>query len=145
MTSPTRRVTTTPGERTGRGTTLTARAAILVLALASVIVAIAVPFKIWLGQRSDIASLQTQTSQTEQRLTKLNVQDKRWQQPSYVEAQARKRLHYVLPGHTGHIVLGRSPHVAKDAAAAHAKATTVPWNEQFWQSVQTAGTAPATK
>ena len=30
----------------------------------------------------------------------------RWQDPAYVEAQARERLHYVLPGETRYVVLG---------------------------------------
>lgn len=148
--SPTRRGTSTPraksesGEQLGRQTTLTARAAILLLALASVIVAVAVPFKIWLGQRSDIASLQAQTRQTELKLGKLNAQDKQWQQPAYVESQARQRLHYVLPGQKTYVVLGR--HGSQAGAARHqASATTAPWYSQFWQSVQTAGKAPATK
>jgi hypothetical protein len=144
--SPTRRRTTAQREESGRGTTLTARAAILVLALASVIVAVAVPFKIWLGQRGDIASLRAQTQQTELRLGKLTAQDKRWQQPSYIESQAHQRLHYVLPGQTSHIVLGRSTHSAKATAAHHqAAAATGPWYSEFWNSVQTAGKAAASK
>jgi cell division protein FtsB len=144
--SPTRRRTTAPRKESGRGTTLTARAAILVLALASVIVAVAVPFKIWLGQRSDIASLRAQTQQTELRLGKLSAQDKRWQQPKYIESQAHHRLHYVLPGDTSHIVLGRSSHSVKAAAARHrATVATGPWYSQFWSSVQTAGKAAVSK
>jgi hypothetical protein len=111
-----------------------------------VIVAVAVPFKIWLGQRSDIASLRAQTQQTELQLGKLNAQDKRWQQPSYIESQAHQRLHYVLPGQTSHIVLGKSSHRSKSAAAhRQAAATTGPWYSQFWSSVQTAGKAAVSK
>jgi cell division protein FtsB len=142
--SPTRRVAT-KREETGRGTALTARAAILVLAVASVIVAVAVPFKIWLGQRSDISSLRTQTQQTEQRLSKLNAADKRWQDPSYIESQAHQRLHYVLPGHTSHVVLGRSDVVKASAARQHATATAGTWYSQFWQSIQVAGKASTSK
>ncbi|HEX3823799.1 MAG TPA: hypothetical protein VHV79_04975 [Mycobacteriales bacterium] len=143
--SPTRRVAT-KSESAGRGTTLTARAAILVLAVASVIVAVAVPFKIWLGQRSDISALRVQTQQTEQRLSKLNAQDKRWQQPSYIASQAHQRLHYVLPGHTSHVVLGRSDAAVKASVARqHATATAGPWYSQLWQSIQVAGNASPTK
>jgi hypothetical protein len=138
--SPTRRPPSAPAEQHGRQTTLTARAAILVLAVASVIVAVAVPFKIWLGQRGDIASLTAQTHQTELTLGSLNAQDKQWQQPGYVERQARQRLHYVLPGQKTYIVLGRPNHRSQASTARHhAVATTGPWYSQFWQSVQTAG------
>jgi cell division protein FtsB len=131
--------------RTGRQTAITARAAILVLALASVMVAVAVPFKIWLGQRGDMASLATQTRQTELRLARLNAEDKRWQNPTYVEAQARKRLHYTLPGVTTHIVLGRPSHPAPTAGGGHQAAATGPWYSEFWQSMETAGKSTATK
>jgi cell division protein FtsB len=144
--SPTRRRPSAPAEQVGRQTTFTARAAILVLAVAAVIVAVAVPFKIWLGQRGDIASLTAQTRQTQLKLARLNAQDKQWQQPGYVESQARQRLHYVLPGQKTYIVLGRSSHRSQAAAARHhAALTTGPWYSQFWQSVQTAGKATATK
>jgi cell division protein FtsB len=124
---------------------LTARAAILVLAVASVMVAVALPLKIWLGQRGDIASLAAQTRQTEAKIGQLSAQHKRWQNPSYVEAQARDRLHYVLPGQKSYIVLGRG-HGPKGAAArSQAATTTGPWYSQFWQSVQTAGSPPAAK
>jgi hypothetical protein len=111
-----------------------------------VIVAVALPFKIWLGQRGDIAALQAQTHRTELRLGRLNAQDKRWQEPSYIESQARRRLHYVLPGQTTHIVLGRSDHSGPTNGAEQQPAATVgPWYSQFWKSVQMAGDGAAAK
>jgi cell division protein FtsB len=128
-----------------RHSTITARAAILLLALASVVLAVAVPFKIWLGQRGDIASLTAQTRQTELRLSKLNAQDKRWQQPSYIEAQARHRLHYTMPGQKTHIVLGRPDRGRAAATKRRAATSTAAWYSQFWQSVQSAGLPATTK
>lgn len=143
--SPTRRAPRAEVEHVGRQTTLTARAAILVLAVASVMVAVALPLKIWLGQRGDIASLTAQTRQTEVTIAQLTAQHKRWQNPGYVEAQARDRLHYVLPGQKTYIVLGRG-HGSKGASGRQqAEATTGPWYSQFWQSVQTAGVPPTAK
>jgi hypothetical protein len=137
--SPTRRPPVDGAETSGRQTQVTARAAILVLAIASVMVAVALPFKIWLGQRGDIASLAAQTRQTEVQLGRLNAQDKRWQSPAYVESQARKRLHYSLPGQTTHIVLGRPDRGTPSGASRHPAVVTGPWYSQFWQSVEAAG------
>jgi cell division protein FtsB len=124
-------------------TAFTARAAVLVLAVAAVIVAVAVPMKIWLGQRSDLSSLAAQTRSTQQRVAQLKAQDKQWQQPSYIETQARNRLHYVLPGQKTYIVLGRASHRGSAGSAKHtAAAATGPWYSQFWESVQIAGKAP---
>jgi cell division protein FtsB len=128
-----------------RSTALTGRAAILALALAFVIVAIALPFKIWLSQRGDLASLNTEIERAQSRVAQLNAQDQRWNDPAYIEAQARKRLHYVMPGESNRIVLGPKPsHVQKEIATAiaHPAAPPVsngPWYSQLWQSMQTAG------
>jgi hypothetical protein len=102
-------------------------------------VAVALPFKIWLGQRGDIASLASQTQQTELQLARLNAQDRRWQNPAYVEAQARKRLHYSLPGETTHVLLGRPTTGTTAAASRHHEAAVGPWYSEFWQSLETAG------
>ncbi len=132
----------TPSAR-GRQTALTARAAVLVLAIASVMVAVALPLKIWLGQRSDIASLVSQTQQAQAQLGRLNAQDRRWQNPAYIESQARKRLHYTMPGRTSRVVLGKTNTSRHPAAGHGVVVSTVPWYSQFWKSVETAG-APTT-
>lgn len=129
----------------GRPTTVTARAAVLVLALASVMVAVALPFKIWLGQRGDIASLTSQAHQTQARLERLTAQDQKWQNPAYVEAQARRRLHYALPGEKTHVVLGPPARGTRAGANAHPVPVTGPWYSQLWQSVEAAGATPASK
>jgi cell division protein FtsB len=141
--SPTRRAPTAEVEQVGRQTALTARAAILVVAVASVMVAVALPLKIWLGQRSDIASLVAQTQKTERHLHQLAAQDKRWNDPGYVESQARERLHYVLPGEKTYIVLGSGHASGARTAKQHAATNDQPWYSQFWQSDQTAGAPPA--
>src|SRR3954447_23800638 len=84
-----------------RRTTLTARAAVLALALASVALAVALPFKIWLAQRGEISSLQAQTHAQQQHVEALQRQEQQWQDPAYVERQARLRLAYPVPGGEG--------------------------------------------
>lgn len=140
--TPTRRAPRAEVEHVGRQTTLTARAAILVVAVASVVVAVAVPLKIWLGQRGDISTLNSQISRTEARVHQLAAQDQRWNDPGYVESQARQRLHYVLPGQKTYIVLGKGHGLGAAAAKKRAAASNAPWYSQFWQSDQAAGSPP---
>ena len=132
-------------EHRKRQTTLTARAAILVVALAAVALAVALPFKIWLGQRNDIASLSAQTRQTQQHITALRAQRKRWQEPSYIEQQARQRLHLVMPGQKTYVVLGNKAAPKTRSAAAATTASTLPWYDQLWSSVRAAGAPAAAK
>src|SRR4051794_29490749 len=112
-----------------RRAVLTARAAVLTVALASVALALALPFKIWVAQRGQINTLQSQIHSQQQRVAALKHEQQRWADPAYVRAQARARLHYVLPGETAYIVLdkGRSKHPHPQRQQSTAQGTTGPW------------------
>src|SRR3954447_2052490 len=88
-----------------RTSALTARAAVLAVALASVVLALALPFEVWVAQRGQISSLESQTRAAHQRIAQLQHEQQRWQDPAYIRQQARQRLHYVMPGETAYIVL----------------------------------------
>src|SRR3954463_7875264 len=124
---PGRRPPTLPAHR--RRAPLTARAAVLAVALASVALALALPFKVWVAQRGEISDLQSQTRTAQQRIAQLRAEQQRWQDPDYVRQQARLRLHYVMPGETAYVVLddrtGKRAH-AKRRTPVHAQLTG-PW------------------
>ena len=123
-----------------RRANLTARAAILTVALASVALALALPFKIWVGQRSEIHTLQSQTKAQERAVVQLRQQEQRWTDPAYVKQQARVRLHYAMPGETTYVVIGHpSTHRHRPVTAAKPPALTGPWYSRLWQSVQATG------
>jgi hypothetical protein len=107
-----------------------------------VALAVALPFKIWLGQRSDIASLSAQTRQAQQHITALQAERKRWDTPAYVEQQARQRLHYVMPGQKTYVVLGSPSAPTHRPASGNAAPSTSPWYDQLWSSLAAAGAAP---
>jgi len=117
---------------------------VLAVALASVALALALPFKIWLAQRGQISSLRAQTHQQQQHVAALQRQQQQWQDPAYVEQQARQRLHYVRPGEKAYIVLSKPKPkpAAAPQAEANAPALSGPWYSRLWQTVQLAG-APA--
>ena len=130
---------TGPGRRRGP-TSLTARSAVLAVALASVALAVALPFKIWLGQRGQIESLSAQTKVAQHQVQQLTEAQKRWQNPAYVEQQAQQRLHYVLPGHKTYLVFGKATaqHPAVSTPVTQA-GSDQPWYSQLWHSVEAAG------
>jgi cell division protein FtsB len=128
-----------------RRSSLTARAAILAVAVASVALALALPFKVWVAQRGQIASLQAQTRDQQHRVAALKQQQQRWQDPAYVEQQARLRLHYAMPGEKTYVVLGKPNKHHRVAAAAQTGPTlTGPWYSRLWQSVEDAGKGTST-
>jgi cell division protein FtsB len=114
---------------------------VLAVALASVVLALALPFKVWVAQRGQISDLQAQTRGAERSIASLRAEQQRWQDPAYVRQQARERLHYVMPGETAYVVL--DDRSTKRARARHPAPTsaqlTGPWYSRLWQSVQAAG------
>ncbi len=102
-------------KRQARRSRLTGRAALLALVLCSLIVALAYPIRQYVSQRAEISDLQRQQDQARQRVEQLRDLKARWQDDSYAEQQIRQRLHYVMPGETGYIVI--DPDAAKQSRA----------------------------
>jgi hypothetical protein len=62
----------------------------------------------------------------------LRAELKDWEDPAFVIAQARSRLHFVFPGEVGYVVLGEDdrPIVPEEERAAH----QAPWYSRLWDS-----------
>ena len=120
----------------GARPTLTGRAAILILVVAALVVTLAIPLRAWLSQRSEISSLEADVSQARDRVAALEAQVKDWEDPAFVVAQARSRLHFVFPGEVGYVVLGEDDRpVVPDAMAS---TTQDPWYARLWDSARQA-------
>ena len=131
-----------PSQPATRRSPLTGRAAVLALVLAALVLSSIVPLRAFFTQRADLASLRAQTTQQEQRVAALKAAKQRWTDPAYVEAQARARLHFVMPGEVGYVVLG-----PEEAPAPTAKKAITPsnqaWFAKLWGSVQEADAVDA--
>jgi len=111
-----------------------------------VALALALPFKVWVAQRGQIASLQSQTRDQEHRVAALKREQQRWQDPAYVEQQARLRLHYAMPGEKTYVVLGKpKKHVQHTVAKPAGPTLSGPWYSRLWQSVESAGKGSSTR
>ena len=119
-------------KRQARRSRLTGRAALLALVLCSLIVALAYPIRQYVSQRAEIADLQRQQEQARQRVEQLRDQKARWQDDAYAEQQIRQRLHYVLPGETGFVVV--DPDAAKQSRTDLGAADR-PWYSNVWDGV----------
>ncbi|MEU0601868.1 septum formation initiator family protein [Streptomyces sp. NPDC006393] len=118
--------------RQARRSRLTGRAALLALVVCSLVVALAYPMRQYVGQRADIADLKRQKRQAQERVEQLRDQKARWQDDAYAEQQIRQRLHYVLPGETGYIVV--DPGAAKQSRTEQGTARR-PWYTNVWYGV----------
>lgn len=118
--------------RQARRSRLTGRAALLALVVCSLVVALAYPMRQYVSQRAEIDQLQQQKRQAQQRVKQLRDLKARWQDDAYARQQIRLRLHYVLPGETGFVVVdpGRARQSRFDLAAARR-----PWYVNVWDGV----------
>jgi len=123
-------------------TGLTTRAAVLGLVFCALVVSAALPLREYLSQRSDIRQLEQQQADARRRVAALEEQKARLQDPAYISALARDRLHFVRPGETAYVVIAPSapPVPPKDAqrAASAPAGPEAPWYSQLWGSVRTA-------
>ncbi|MFF8790490.1 septum formation initiator family protein [Streptomyces sp. NPDC015125] len=121
--------------RPPRRNRLTGRAALLALVMCSLVVALAYPIRQYVSQRSDIADQRRKAQDAGAALDRLREQRARWQDPDYVRQQARRHLHYVMPGETGYIVQDGS---GTGSAPKGPQAAQRPWYENLWDTVDAA-------
>ncbi|WP_416483136.1 FtsB family cell division protein [Streptomyces sp. CL12] len=119
-------------KRQARRSRLTGRAALLALVLCSLVVALAYPMRQYVSQRAQISDLQRQQSDARKRVEQLRDLKARWQDDAYAEQQIRKRLHYVMPGETGYVVV--DPGAARQSRT-DLKAAQRPWYTNIWDGV----------
>ncbi|MFJ2607726.1 septum formation initiator family protein [Streptomyces sp. NPDC091279] len=119
-------------KRQARRSRLTGRAALLALVVCTLVVALAYPIRQYVSQRAEIASLERQQAQARQRVEQLRDLKARWQDDAYAEQQIRQRLHYVMPGETGYVVI--DPDAVKQSRAGQGTAHR-PWYSNVWDAV----------
>jgi len=113
---------------------------VLAVVLAALAIALAGPLRQLISQRSEVASARQDVATSTHQLKDLQAKDKLWNDPAYVAAQARDRLHYVLPGQVPYVTLSPTP--SPSATVAGAAAPDEPWYAQLWSSVQGAAATP---
>lgn len=84
---------------------LTGRAAILVLVLAVLTVSYASSLRAYLTQREHLQDLSAEIDDKRVAIQELEREKRRWEDPAFVEAQARLRLDYVMPGETAYVAI----------------------------------------
>lgn len=119
-------------KRQARRSRLTGRAALLAMVLCTLIVALAYPMRQYVSQRAQIGDLEREREQARQRVEQLRDLKARWQDDAYAKQQIRQRLHYVMPGETGYVVI--DPDAAKQSRADRGTADR-PWYTNVWDGV----------
>ena len=112
--------------RAARRTALTGRAAILAVVLAVLGLSVAYPLRQYLVQRAEINRLSRQVHEQQRRVVELQAERQRWDDPAYIKAQARKRLHFCMPGQTCYVTIdgGSSHELRRDSTAGQSAAAS---------------------
>ncbi len=106
------------------------------------VVVLAPSLRIFVQQQQQIAHLRADVQAQKDGVKELAGERARWDDPSYVEAQARERLSYVYPGETSYLVIDDGQTVAANDGqpiSSKVQATQVDWVRTLLSSVLTAG------
>lgn len=124
-----------------RRSNLTGRAAALAIVVCMLAISLAYPLREYLAQRAELAHYRTQVAQQKDRVAALERARDRWRDPAFVEAQARERLQYVMPGETAYVVLGPGERPSRDGVVEDMPSEQVrrSWFADLWRSVELAG------
>lgn len=106
------------------------------------VVVLAPSLRILVQQQQQIAHLRAEVQAQKDGVKDLAGERARWDDPSYIEAQARERLNYVYPGETSFLVIDDGQTVATNDGqpiSAQVQTTQVDWVRTLLSSVLTAG------
>ncbi|MGF1654609.1 MAG: septum formation initiator family protein, partial [Actinomycetales bacterium] len=93
------------GPRSGRAPALSARRAVVLVALGvACTVTLAPQVRLYVDQERRQAALEQEIDDRQAAVADLENQLRLWGDDAFVAAQARERLHYVMPGETGYVV-----------------------------------------
>ena len=130
----------TPATR--EGGSLTGRALILAAVVALLVLALSVPVRNWLAQRAEVTALRADIAASSERIGELQTELARWSDPAFVSTEARRRLHFVLPGEIGYVTISRDGRPAEAVLSEAAAQAPRGWHSLVWESIERADGPP---
>jgi hypothetical protein len=117
----------------------------MIAAMALFLLVILAPaLQTYLNRRSTLAEAQRHGRELNSQISELQGQAKLWDDPAYVERQARERLQFIRPGDTLYTVLnadGTARDTTKAAIGVAPKAVEPLWSTKLWSSLVAADRA----
>ena len=111
---------------------LSRRAAVIAVLLLLVAAATAPDLRDFVNQQAEMAALEAEVAEREQRVAALADQLDRWEDPAFVAAQARQRFGFVMPGEVGYVVLDEPVAETEAADPSTAAAEEVAETDRAW-------------
>jgi len=118
------------------GLSTTRRAAVLALVICALAFTLAVPLRTYLHQRAEIAEQAERAAELRHQVAVYERRKAELSDPAQIEADARRRLRYVMPGETPYIV--QLPGDGRNAGGPgrdDRTGTRATWYGQLWTSL----------
>ncbi|WP_236789343.1 septum formation initiator family protein [Amycolatopsis sp. GM8] len=119
------------------GMSTTRRAAVIAIVVCALAFTLAVPLRTYLSQRGEISQQEQRQAQLRDEVSQLQARQAALNDPAQVEAEARKRLRYVMPGETPYLVQlpEDTPQGQQQLAQRQAGPGDTAWYQQLWSTV----------
>lgn len=114
---------------------------LVVLFVAAVL--LAPTLRVFLDQQSELRAVQEDIAAERQLERELTDEIARWDDPAYIQQQARERFNLVMPGEQTYMVIGGDEAVEDPVPAPDSPGEVnpdLPWADALWDSVVRAGT-----
>ena len=122
------------------GLSTTRRAAMFAIVVCALALSVAVPLRTYLAQRDEVAVQQQRQAELRGQVEQLESRKTQLEDPAQLQAEARRRLRYVMPGETPYIVELPGDH---DTGGPGQPAQQAPqqqsWYETLWNAVTGTG------
>lgn len=116
----------------------TIRYAALSITVLLVAVLLSPTLKAWVDQRNQISALTDKVAEQKTQVQALQDEQARWEDPAYVEQQARQRLKFVRPGEKSYTVIDGTESAPVAGMADGTTSDHVPWYGTLWSSLRAA-------
>ena len=117
---------------------ISARWLIFVTSAFIVILTLAPQMQNYFAQRAQINALKANVAASQERVKKAQAELERWNDPDFIKAQARERLHFVMPGETQYIVIDPTQTESQSLPVASNVSFSAPWYQRIISSIQNA-------
>ncbi|WP_212721734.1 FtsB family cell division protein [Nocardioides dongxiaopingii] len=125
---------------------ITSRAAVLVVIVAVLAVSYASSLKAYLQQRDHIQDAQERIAASEATIADLEKEKQKFEDPAYIEQQARARFGYVMPGERPFVVLRGGEPIDVEGSLSDPDSIDPsdppPWWDDAWTTMEIAGDPP---
>ena len=126
------------------GPKFTGRAIILLSVVVLLVVSYTSALHTWWEQRQEVQQTRAEIAMRREAIRNLENTKRRFDDPAFIERQARERFGWVMPGEVGYRVIGTDGTIMGEipAPAALPEKTKTHWFDTVWASVEGAGRDP---